>query len=135
MLYDQHSIDMLLRGIFHRFDYFEQVWILYLLIKGLDDCILKLKNKKNKEKDFDFGSVCGLCFENTTKFSFWVSLNMQRKDEGKWFCMKISSMVSPRSSCSLIFSGLPLLVYIGCIKKTLKQSLNDSTTHRDRVSH
>ena len=33
------------------------------------------------------------------------------------------------------FFGLPLLVYIGYIKKTLKQSLNDSTTHWDKVPH
>ena len=74
---------MLLKGVFHRLYVLNIVWILDLLLKGLDDCILKSETKEV----FKSLSVFYMCFGITetkikrrkSSFGFWVSLNMHRK--------------------------------------------------------
>ena len=59
MLDEQYSIDMPLRGIFYRFDYFKQVWTLDLLPSRTLCVVFKTKKKKKKKalKSFWLG-VC-----------------------------------------------------------------------------
>ena len=60
MLDDQHSIDMLLRGVFSPFVCFECSLNLDLLLEGVVCC--KPENKTNKEKGFEIFLVLCVIF-------------------------------------------------------------------------